>query len=70
MGKDRLIPDFKHVDMDTLTDALTVIMNSVEDALLQCGAIPGQDYSYKDLMHWAVELKRTADLRDGIEAAR
>jgi hypothetical protein len=57
MGKDRLIPDFSMVDMDTLTDVLTLMMNNIEDALLQSGAAPIKDYTYRDLMNWAIQLK-------------
>ena len=39
-----------------MTDFLSIAARDIEDALLQCGAEPGKDYTYMDLFKLAVQL--------------
>jgi hypothetical protein len=49
----RLIADFGRTDPTTLEDLLLVMANNIEASLLQAGATPGEDYSFRDLYNWA-----------------
>jgi hypothetical protein len=39
-----------------LTDFLTIVAYNIESSLLQSGAKPGTDYSYRDLFQLAVPI--------------
>lgn len=56
MSKNRLTPQELDLYPEYLDDHLQLLMHHVERALLAIGAEPGKDYTYKDLMSWAVEL--------------
>jgi len=53
---DRLIKEFKRFEDESMTDFLSIAARDIEDALLQCGAEPGKDYTYMDLFKLAVQL--------------
>lgn len=52
----RLTREYVDVDLTSMTDRLTVIAANIENALLQIGATPIQDYTYRDLMGWAISV--------------
>ena len=52
----RLIPYFSSDDEQSMTNFLTIAARDIEDALLQCGAKPGKDYTHLDLIKLAVHL--------------
>ena len=60
----KLIADFGECDASTMTDILSVAARDIEDALIQCGATPGTDYSYKDLFGWAVAIMASSKSPD------
>lgn len=41
----------------------------IEDALIKIGAAPGIDYTYKDLMQWALSLEEPTPVSQAIIAA-
>lgn len=53
VSKHRLIQDYGGVDVTALPDLLLTLMYNVEEALLECGAVPGEDYNYRDLIEMA-----------------
>lgn len=56
MEKDRLIPnDMAKGSLQDL-DALLVIARNIENAYSQVGAIPGEDYTYNELMNLAMQF--------------
>ncbi len=64
-----LIPAFSLHDEDSLTDWLMILMRHIESALVQCGAKSGEDYTYRDLMGWALQLHTAKQTADNIEKA-
>ncbi len=52
----RLVHVYGGYDATLLTDMISMMCGNVEDALLQMGAQPGQDYTYRDLMNWTMPL--------------
>lgn len=57
MDKPRaLIPDFEHTDSGTVKDLLWLSARSIEQSMIECGAVPGQDYSMLDLYKMAVNF--------------
>jgi hypothetical protein len=52
----RLITEFGQYDTDTLTDALSIMARDVEDAMIQCGGIPGKDYTFIDIFRIVSEV--------------
>ena len=55
-SRDRLVVSYENYDINTLTDLLSILMRDIEDALMQCGAVPGEDYTYNDLMNWSIAI--------------
>jgi|AntRauTorcE11897_2_1112592.scaffolds.fasta_scaffold08715_2 hypothetical protein len=53
---ERLTPTFADLDTEYADDSLILYCMNIEEALLKLGAEPGKDYTYKDLMGWAIEL--------------
>lgn len=49
MSIERLIPNFTTMDQTTLTDFWTLVAHNLENAFMQCGMIPDEDYTAKDL---------------------
>jgi hypothetical protein len=37
-----------------LTDFLTIVANNIEESMLQAGAMPGTDYTYRDIYQLAI----------------
>lgn len=55
MDKHRpLIPDFEHTDIRTVKDCLWLSARAIEQSMIECGAVPGQDYSIGDLYKMAI----------------
>lgn len=52
---DRLIQSFVEYDTDSFKDYLSILARDIEDALMQCGATPGKDYTYRDIFNWAMQ---------------
>ncbi|MBC8180005.1 hypothetical protein H8E88_02665 [candidate division KSB1 bacterium] len=46
---DFLIPHFDSMGSKEMSEEFTAIAHNIEKAFLQVGAIPGKDYTYKDL---------------------
>lgn len=61
----KLIPDFETIDQNSLEDLLLVFAKTVEDSLLQAGAVPGKDYTildcYKIAQPFALEIFNRKD---------
>ncbi len=53
---ERLIADYNDYDDETMMDLLSMAARDIEDAMLQCGAKPGKDYTYLDLFRLAVDF--------------
>lgn len=69
-GRKRLLRTYEQADVTTYTDLLHCCAVTVEDALIQGGAIPGQDYEVKDLYKMAVPIAvNMADDHTAITAA-
>lgn len=49
-----LINRHSHYDESHLSDALACLAANIEDAYITCGAVPGKDYTYNDLMQLAL----------------
>ena len=60
---ERIIKIFRTYDTDTMIDSLSKIAGEVEDSLIQCGATPGHDYTYKDVFDWAVSILTSRNAR-------
>jgi hypothetical protein len=55
MKRERLVPrDIRHAGIEELSDALLIFAQNIESAFLLAGAVPGEDYTRKDLMEMAV----------------
>ena len=52
----RLITEFETYDMNTLIDSISVMARDVEDAMIQCGGVPGKDYTFIDIFRIASEV--------------
>lgn len=52
----RLTREFSSTDPTVITDLLSILMANIEDSLLQSGAKPGVDYTFRDLAGWAMPL--------------
>lgn len=52
----KLIFRYRDYDLDTMTDLLSFMAAEVEDAMFQCGAIPGKDYKILDIFKMAVTI--------------
>ena len=52
----RLIKHFDNLQNDHLNDVMIIMAKNVEDSLLECGAIPGEDYTLLDLYKLASPL--------------
>lgn len=52
----RLTPTNVNVDITALSDSLIVYCMNIEEALIFLGAKPNKDYTYKDLMKWAIDM--------------
>lgn len=57
----RLTPSAINCDPKDLSDALLIRCMAIEDALQLAGAKPETDYTYKDLMNWAVKLAASVE---------
>ncbi|WP_129630269.1 hypothetical protein [Candidatus Oscillochloris fontis] len=55
----RLTREFSTYDASTITDLLSILMANIEDGLLQSGATPGVDYTFRDLATWAMPMVYT-----------
>jgi hypothetical protein len=56
---ERLIKSFEKYDEQTLTDHLSFLARDIEDAMLQCGGVPGIDYTFMDIFKLASQLATT-----------
>lgn len=57
MKKDKLIPkDVNHGGMEDLSDSLYLIAREIEKTFSIIEAVPGEDYTKKDLVEMAVEF--------------
>jgi len=52
----RIIKCFDKYDDSTMSDYLSMVARDIEDSLIQCGATPGKDYTYKDVFDWSVSV--------------
>lgn len=52
----RLINDANYLDVSTLSDYYLLVAINIEDALLEAGAVPKQDYGLKDLFELATPI--------------
>ncbi len=52
--KKRLIVQLERYDRSLLSDFLSIVAANIEDAMMQCGAEPGKDYTYKDIFELAI----------------
>lgn len=61
----KLIPDFETIDQNSLEDLLLILAKTVEESLLQAGAVPGNDYTildcYKIAQPFALEIFKRED---------
>lgn len=61
----KLIHDFETIDQDSLEDLFIALAKTVEDSLLQAGAVPGKDYTildcYKIAQPFALEIFKRED---------
>ncbi|SMF94402.1 hypothetical protein SAMN02949497_1717 [Methylomagnum ishizawai] len=48
-----LIPPFESTDETTFHDTLLLFARNIEDALIDAGAVPGEDYTRLDLFRLA-----------------
>ncbi|MGJ0515191.1 MAG: helix-turn-helix domain-containing protein [Methylomicrobium sp.] len=53
IAPDALMPYFETTDLNNLSDYWWLVAKSVEQSLIQSGAVPGQDYSLLDLYELA-----------------
>lgn len=51
--KSSLIREIRKTDPSTLEDLILIMAINVETSLLEAGAEPGKDYSFRDLWTWA-----------------
>ncbi len=58
----RLTREHSAYNTEALADWLSLATSSIENGLLQSGATPGVDYTFRDLFGWAVAL-------NGVEGA-
>lgn len=58
-----MIPEFSNYNTDSLEDWLILFMAECDRALVTCGATPGKDYNYRDLMAWAIQLHAARQAR-------
>lgn len=58
----KLIKKFDDYNESMLTDILMVYCMNIENAMIQMGAEPGKDYSYQDLMTWAIQTSTASEL--------
>lgn len=56
MAYEPLIKHHPDIDPNSLCDWLLLLAYEVEDAMTSAGAIPGQDYGYRDLFLVAATL--------------
>lgn len=49
-----LVERYTSYDVSSLSDVLACFAANIEDAFITCGATPGKDYSYNDLMKLAL----------------
>ena len=52
----RLLPNFAHTDTSTVRDLFWRAAVEIEESLIDCGAVPGQDYSIIDLYRLAAPI--------------
>lgn len=52
----RLLRTFEATDPRTLEDIIYLAAFNYEEALLSAGAVPGSDYSIRDLFEWSAPL--------------
>ncbi len=48
-----LIPKFEHVDTKNSQDVFIIAAAAIEQSMMQCGAVPGEDYTVLDLFKLA-----------------
>lgn len=60
----RLITEFTDMDTDTLTDYLSMLARDIEDAMIQCGAVPGKDYTILDVFKLVATMYRANEQKD------
>jgi hypothetical protein len=56
---ERLIKSLDEYNDETLTDHLSFLARDIEDAMLQCGGVPGKDYTFMDIFKLASQLAVT-----------
>lgn len=62
----RICNQFELADLTTLTDRLVMVCGNIENAFVQLGATGGMDYTYKDIMGFAVSLMAIPEKDCGI----
>jgi hypothetical protein len=65
----KLIPIMDVMQAGNLSDEFMAIASTIEQSLIESGAVPDQDYSYVDLYNLAqpfvLEIAKTGDLNIG-----
>lgn len=56
MSEERLVSKKEDSSVEGMPDKLHDLMKKVEEAFKKAGARPKHDYTYRDLMDYAVEL--------------
>lgn len=51
---DRLLRKVRKTDATKLEDLLLVMAKNVENSLIEGGAVPGKDYTIRDLYTWGL----------------
>lgn len=57
-AQDRLTHQHAQCNLDTLRDSLALTISNVESACLRAGGVPGADYTFRDLVGWALTAVR------------
>ena len=53
---ERLIQEYENYDMDNTVDVISFVAREIEDAMLQCGGVPGKDYTFLDVFKLAMQF--------------
>lgn len=61
MSDDRLIPREATVSKEAVSGRLFILMMNIESSFKLAGANPGEDYSYTDLMDYAIQLYTSSE---------
>lgn len=52
---ERLSNQYESVDLGTLSDTISVLIANVENGILAAGGVAGVDYTFRDLVGWAIQ---------------